>query len=66
MMATSGGQKNQSARVGLKDVGIEQFARFVSTIQLRWANLHCARLKLTKTKSAPDRWNVDIDFKYYY
>jgi hypothetical protein len=66
MMVTSGGEKSQSARVSLKDVGIEQFAGFVSAIELRWANLHCSGLKLNKKKEAPDRWDVDIDFKYYY
>lgn len=62
----SSGQKSQSAKVVLKDVDIAKFARFLSTIQLRWANLQCAQVKLTKKKGLPDVWGVDLDFKYYY
>lgn len=63
-----GGQKSQSqsAKVGLKQVDITRFAKFLSTIQLRWANLQCTRVKLTKKKGLPDTWDVDLDFKYYY
>lgn len=62
----SSGQKSQSAKVILKDVDIAKFARFLSTIQLRWANLQCTQVKLTKKKGMPDAWTVDLDFKYYY
>ena len=62
----SGGQKSQSAKVGLRQVDITKFAKFLSTIQLRWANLQCARVKLTKKKGLPDTWDVDLDFTYYY
>ncbi len=65
-ITTSSGQRSQSAKVVLKQVDIAKFARFLSTIQLRWANLQCAQLKLTKKKGLPDTWNVDLDFKYYY
>ena len=66
IIITSGGQKSQSAKVGLKQVDITKFAKFLSTIQLRWANLQCAQVKLTKKKGLPDTWDVDLDFKYYY
>lgn len=62
----SSGQKSQSAKVVLKDVDITKSARFLSTIQLRWANLQCTQLKLTKKKGVPDMWVADLDFKYYY
>ncbi|KPJ66854.1 MAG: hypothetical protein AMJ43_06780 [Coxiella sp. DG_40] len=62
----SGGQKSQSAQVSLKKVDIVKSARFLSTIQLRWANLQCSRVKLTKKKGLPDVWDVDLEFKYYY
>lgn len=62
----SGGQKSQSAQVSLKQVDIVKFAKFLSTIQLRWANLQCAKVKLTKKKGLPDAWDVDLEFKYYY
>lgn len=66
IIGDSGGQKSQSAKVGLKQVDITKFAKFLSTIQLRWANLQCARVKLTKKKGLPDTWDVDLDFTYYY
>ena len=62
----SRGQKNQNAKVILKDVGITQFAKFLSTLQLRWADLQCTKVKLTRKKGLPDSWKVDLDFKYYY
>lgn len=62
----SGGQKSQSAQVALKQVDIVKFAKFLSTIQLRWANLQCAKVKLTKKKGLPDTWDADLEFKYYY
>lgn len=60
------GQKSQSANVTLKEVDITKFARFLSSLQLRWGNLQCETVKLTKHKGVPDRWTVDIKFKYYY
>ena len=63
---TSKGQKTQNCHVVLKDVDIARFARFLSTIQLRWASLQCERVTLTKKKGLPDVWKVDLDFKYYY
>jgi len=68
MPITSGGQKNQSATVNLRQVGIMEFAEFISMIQLRWVNLQCERVKLVKKQNMPDNdlWDVDINFKYYY
>jgi len=62
----SGEQKSQSAKVVFKDVDIVTFAKFLSNIQLRWANLQCTKVTLTKKKGLPDTWDVDLDFKYYY
>ena len=63
---TSKGQKSQNCHVELKQVDITKFARFLSTIQLRWANLQCGSVTLTKKPGSPDMWKVDLDFKYYY
>jgi len=63
---TTSGQESQSASVSLKQVEIVKFARFLSMIQLRWANLQCNHVKLTKKPGLPDMWDVDIEFKYYY
>jgi hypothetical protein len=66
IIISTDGQKSQSAKVGLKQVDVTKFAKFLSTLQLRWANLQCAQVKLTKKKGLPDTWDVDLDFKYYY
>lgn len=63
---TSGGEKSQSATVSLKQIDIVKFSEFLSTIQLRWANLQCNRVKLTQKPGLPDMWDVDIELKYYY
>ena len=66
VIITSGGKKSQSARVGLKKVGIVKFTKFLSTMQFRWANLQCASVKLTRKKGLADVWDIDLDLKYYY
>jgi hypothetical protein len=66
MLITNKNQKSQSASVSLRQVEIVKFAKFLSTIQLRWANLQCNRVKLTKKQGMPDMWDIDIEFKYYY
>lgn len=63
---TSGGQKNKGAKLLLKEVDIAKFAKFLSTIQVRWPNLQCTKVTLKKNKGAPDLWDVDLTFKYYY
>jgi hypothetical protein len=60
------GQKTQAATVTLKDTDITKFAEFLSALQLRWASLDCESITLTSKKGLPDKWDVDLDFKYYY
>ena len=61
-------QKSQTANVDLKQVDMVKFARFLSMIQLRWANLQCESVKLTRKDNMPskDVWDADLKFKYYY
>jgi len=68
MVITTRGQKSQSASIDLKEIDIRKFARFFSMLQLRWQNLQCERLKLSKKQNHPDNdmWDVDIELKYYY
>ena len=66
MLVPSREQKSQSASVNLKQIGINKFAEFLDKIQVRWANLQCNRVKLTKKQGMPNIWDVDIEFKYYY
>ncbi len=65
-MSTSEGQKSQNANVSLKDVDMARFAKFLSTIQMRWANLQCTKITLKKKKGREDRWDIELGFKYYY
>ena len=62
----SGGQITEDCRVVLKDIGIEKLAKFLSTLQIRWANLQCSNLSLTKKKGSADMWKVDLEFTYYH
>ncbi len=66
IIRSSSGQKTQTANVGMNQIDITRFARFLSTIQLHWANLQCERVTMTKQKGYPDAWKVDLKFKYYY
>ncbi|GAF78922.1 unnamed protein product [marine sediment metagenome] len=66
MIVTSKGQKSQTAKVVLNSADITQFSKFVSDLQLRWADLQCSKVKLTRKKGLKDVWKVDLDFKYYF
>ncbi len=66
MPQISRGEKSQSATVSLKQIDVVKFSEFLSTIQLRWANLQCNRVKLSQKQGLSDMWDVDIEFKYYY
>ena len=66
MIISTREQKSQNAKVDLTEIGIVTFARFLSMIQFRWADLQCERVKLTKKKNLLDMWDIDIEFKYYY
>ena len=63
---TSKRQKTQTCHLELKDVSIENFARFLSLIQLRWTNLECTKVVLTKRKDQADSWKVALDFRYIF
>lgn len=59
-------QKTQECSVILYDVSIATFAKFLSTIQLRWGRLECLRARLTRKRGLADKWQVTLDFKYRY
>jgi hypothetical protein len=63
---STGGQKSQRAKVTLQQVDIKKFAEFLTAIQFRWVGLQCTQLKLQQKKGLKDKWEVDIDFTYYY
>jgi hypothetical protein len=66
VMKSQGGQQVQDADVTLKQVSITTFAKFLSTMQVRWADLQCTSLKLTKQKGTADTWKADMKFKFYF
>lgn len=61
-------QRSQTANVDIKQVSLVKLAKFLSLIQLRWANLQCESVKLTRKDNMPskDVWDSDLKFKYYY
>lgn len=63
---TTGGEKTKSATVNLSNVDIASFAKFLSTIQIRWSKLQCENVTLKKIKGLPNKWDIVINFKYYY
>jgi len=60
------GQKTKGATVTIKQINIEKYAQFLSSMLIRWPDLQCERLKLTKLKEGPDTWKVEMAFTYYY
>ena len=68
MLITTRGKKSQSASIDLKEIDIGTFAKFLSLMQIRWPNLQCERLKLSKKQSTTnnDMWDVDIELTYNY
>lgn len=60
------GRKTKSADVTINDIDIETLAKFLSTILIRWPELQCDLLKLTKLNTGKDNWKVSIKFTYYY
>jgi hypothetical protein len=65
---TAQGRDSQNASIDLKEIDIQRFAKFLSMLQLRWSNLQCERLKLTKKQNLSDNdlWDIDLELKYYY
>jgi hypothetical protein len=66
ILKSQGGRQTQDADVTLKQVDIMTFSKFLSTMQLRWADLQCTSMKLTKQKGTADTWKADMKFKFYF
>ena len=60
------GRKSKSADMTINNTDVQTLAKFLSTILIRWPELQCDLLKLTKLKTGPDNWKVAIKFTYYY
>jgi hypothetical protein len=66
MVVTSKDQKSQTANVNLQNVDIQQCTKFISTIQHQWPDLQCTYIRLTKKPDEKDKWDVKLDFKYFF
>lgn len=62
----SKGRKTRDCQVTINEIKIADFARFLSNLQLTWANLQCQKVTLTKKQDLPDAWKIDLTLKYYY
>ncbi len=60
------GGRTQECPVGIENVKIVTFAKFISNLQVTWANLQIEKITLTKKDGSPDSWNADITFKYFF
>ena len=58
-------QKTQNAVISLQEVDITRFAQFLATLQLQ-PGIQCNNIQLTKKKNAPDSWDIDLKFTYYF
>ncbi len=61
-----GGRKTKSADMTINAIDIERFATFLSSMLIRWSDLRCELLTMTKSKTGPDTWKATIKFTYYY
>lgn len=61
-----GKQLTQSANLTIKPIGIEKFAKFLSSLQRSWPNLQCDTLSLKKQKNALDSWEAKMKFTYVF
>ena len=60
------GRKTKSADITIKSIDIERFSKFLSAMLLRWPDLQCEQLKLTKLPEGPDAWKATMKLTYYY
>lgn len=62
---TKSGQKTQDAAVTINKIDIERLAKFLSIMRMRWVNLQCTNITLSKLKGEKDAWKADVRFLYY-
>ncbi|OHB52191.1 MAG: hypothetical protein A2Y12_11410 [Planctomycetes bacterium GWF2_42_9] len=61
----SKGQASQDAAITIEKINIERFTKFLSVMQMRWSNLQCSNVTLSKIKGEKDNWKADVRFVYY-
>ncbi len=60
-----GGQSSQDAAMTIERIGIERFTKFISVMHMRWSNLQCTNVTLSKIKGEKDSWKAEVRFIYY-
>jgi hypothetical protein len=66
LIVKRGDKKIKTGDLVIKSVDIETFAKFLSSMLIRWPDLQCNQLNFTKLKNAKDLWQVRIKFIYNY
>ena len=66
MPMKTGDRRSKGATVTIKEIDVVSLARFLSSIQVRWASLELESIKLTAKKGLVDVWDAEVKFKYYY
>jgi hypothetical protein len=59
------GQANQDASMTIDKIDIERFSKFLSVMHMRWSNLQCTNVTLSKIKGEKDSWKAEVRFIYY-
>jgi hypothetical protein len=60
-----GGQSSEDASMTIERIDIEKFTKFLSIMHMRWSNLQCTNVTLSKIKGEKDNWKADVRFIYY-
>lgn len=61
-----GGKSTKTANVTINKIDVQQLAQFLSQILIRWPNLECNTLTITKQKNAKDAWKAVMKFTYTF
>ncbi len=61
-----GGRVSKTANVKVDEISIEKIANFFSTVMLRWPDLQCDQLKISKVSGGPNVWDVSMRLTYYF
>jgi hypothetical protein len=60
------GKSTKTANIIIDIIDIQKLSQFLSQILLRWPNLECNTLTITKQKNAKDAWKAVMKFTYTF
>lgn len=61
-----GGKSTKTANVTIDIIDVQRLAQFLSQILMRWPDLECGNLTITKQKNAKDAWKAAMQFTYTF